>query len=81
MSARKVTLHGRQLWALDADEEPGDYPLAERSHCTANGELIQVFPVQESYAHVFGDGRIWRHQQVIGDATKDLVDGWWDQTA
>lgn len=70
--ARKVTLYGRHLWAMDGDDEP-DYPLAEKNHCDANGQLEEW--CETSYAHVGADGNILRFHSIIGTAA-DLVDGW-----
>jgi hypothetical protein len=76
--ARKVTLHGMRLWALDEPDSEQDYPLAPPEHCDADGNLIAWD--QDSYAHVFETGEVKRYLRVIGTVA-DLLDGWNDEHA
>lgn len=61
---KKVELPGHGVfWFL---EEDGVGPLAPLDHCDGDGNLLQIWPMRLSYAHVFADGEIKRFNQVIG---------------
>jgi len=65
---RLVELDGVRLWFLE--DEDGSGPLAPLNHCDERGEVVVI---ATSYAHVFEDGAIKRHGEVIGDVA-DLVE-------
>lgn len=68
--SRKVRLPGHgEFWLIDGGA------LAPRHHCDAEGcpTLDGICGAEESYAHVFEDGAIFRFNEEIGRAD-DLVD-------
>ena len=77
-SWRKVTLKGLRLWMERDAEETGNSPLAMRhqvSELTGELDFRQCFD-EDSFAHVYFDGRgVMQYGTRIASA-KDIVEGW-----
>jgi hypothetical protein len=71
----KVNFQGRDLWFLEDNDGSG--ALAPLDHCDGKGRIAGLDVVfEDSFAHVFEDGRILRYGKEIG-RKKDLTVGWW----
>jgi hypothetical protein len=59
----RVRFRGQQLWWLKDDLTPYG-ALAPLHHCDDEGNLFAYF--EDSFAHIFSDGRIMRYGELIG---------------
>lgn len=72
-----ILLHGKPYWFTgdQAELEHGEGAIAYPWHGDEQGQLtIAAGMFEESYAHLFEDGKIRRHLRVIGDRSDIQVD-------
>jgi|GEM_PF-4511049 len=60
-SPRQVEFQGESFWFQEGEDGTG--ALVHVGDCDENGDPLRF---EDSYAHVFGDGTIRRHHEVIG---------------